>query len=154
MEQTVRMIISKAKSEAVDRYRHFWRFGMVGVINTAVDFSAFAFLHSFWGIDKLISQAAGYSAGLVNSFILNKSWTFENKATRQETIRQSSKFIVVNALSLTVTLLGLKFLNENLGLSTYLSKVVVTLLAQLINFAGYKLWVFSCGKGDQGCKEV
>lgn len=150
MEQTVKMIFRKAKDERAYKYRHFRRFVIVGAINTAVDFCTFAFLHSFWGADKLLSQAAGYSAGIINSFIFNKLWTFENRATRLETIQQSSKFIIVNALSLALTLLGLRVLNDSLGLNTYLSKAVVTLLAQLINFSGYKFWVFSCRKEDNG----
>jgi len=150
MEQTVKMIFGKVKSEAAYKHRPFWRFVIVGVINTAVDFCTFAFLHSFWGADKLVSQTAGYSAGVINSFILNKFWTFENRATRLETIQQSLRFIIVNVLSLALTLLGLRVLNESLGFNTYLSKAAVTLLAQLINFSGYKFWVFSCRKGDNG----
>jgi putative flippase GtrA len=59
------------------------------------------------------------------------------------------RFIAINALSLGISLAGLKLLNENYGLNIYISKLVVTIAAQLVNYAGYKLWVFKACKGEQ-----
>lgn len=124
------------------KYKRLIRFAIVGCINTGVDFLTFTLLHSAFQTDKLICQAAGYSMGVANSFILNKLWTFESHGSKHESSRELLKFIVVNAVSLGVSLLGLQILNGNLKINVYISKAAVTVLAQAVNYLGYKLWVF------------
>lgn len=125
-----------------EKYRSLIRFIIVGCINTGVDFFTFSILHSLFGLDKMISQISGYSMGVVNSFILNKLWTFENKRSKVNTTNQLIRFIAVNLISLVVSLLGLKLLNEAYGINIYISKLIITGMAQAVNYAGYKLWVF------------
>lgn len=124
------------------KYKRLLRFAAVGCINTGVDFLTFTILHSAFHTDKLICQVAGYSMGVANSFILNKLWTFESHGSKYESSRELLKFVVVNAVSLGVSLLGLQILNGNLKVNVYISKVIVTVLAQAVNYFGYKLWVF------------
>lgn len=61
--------------------RSFWtqlmKYGVVGVLNTvitaAVIYVCLQLLH--W--DPIVSNAIGYAAGLLNSFLLNSRWTFQ-----------------------------------------------------------------------------
>ena len=58
----------------------FWKFILVGVINTlvgtAVMFGCYNLLHlSYW-----VSSAANYIVGSVVSYFLNKNFTFQNKS--------------------------------------------------------------------------
>lgn len=125
-----------------EKYKSMFRFIIVGCINTGVDFLAFTVLHSHFGFDKLLCQVAGYSLGTVNSFILNKLWTFDNRKSNFNTANQIVRFTAVNLLSLGISLLAIKHINENLGVNIYVSKVIITGIAQAINYVGYKLWVF------------
>ncbi|MDF2881204.1 MAG: GtrA family protein [Clostridiaceae bacterium] len=125
------------------KLKHISRFGVVGVLNTIIDFLAFTICNGLIGINYISSQVAGYSFGVTNSFILNKKWTFHDKSSNKKTFRELIQFIVVNLISLGITLIAMNFLVKNLRLNIYLSKVIVTLIAQITNFAGYKLWVFS-----------
>lgn len=124
------------------KYKRLLRFAVVGCINTGVDFLTFTLLHGAFQTDKLICQLAGYSMGVANSFILNKLWTFESHNSKYESSWELLRFIIVNAVSLGVSLLGLQILNGNLKINVYISKVIVTVLAQAVNYLGYKLWVF------------
>ncbi len=124
-----------------DKYKKILRFVTVGCINTGVDFLTFTVLHAAMGCEKLISQTAGYGMGIVNSFILNKLWTFENRNS-SDMPRQLFRFLTVNAVSLAVSLLGLKLLNDTYGINVYVSKILVTAGAQVVNYTGYKLLVF------------
>ncbi|MCR4436886.1 MAG: GtrA family protein [Clostridiales bacterium] len=125
-----------------EKYRSVFRFLLVGCLNTGVDFLTFTALHGLFGLDKLICQAAGYGAGIANSFILNKLWTFGNRKSGLSTAGQMVRFVAVNAVSLGVSLLGIQCLSGNLGVNLYISKVLVTGLIQAVNYTGYKLWVF------------
>lgn len=125
------------------RFKHLSRFSMIGVINTLIDFTVFSILHSLFGVSYVLSQGLGYSIGVANSFILNKKWTFSDRKANKKSIHEFFQFVVVNLISLIITMMAMNLLVESLNLNVYISKVLVTILAQVTNFLGYKLWVFS-----------
>ena len=124
------------------KYKSLWRFGIVGCSNTLVDFAVFTILWEFFRINYLYCQVAAYIAGIINSFVLNKVWTFESKTSNIESSRQLVKFIIINLFSLTVSLLGLRLLSGEMHLNVYFAKVAVTVITLAINYSGYKWWVF------------
>ncbi|KZL93990.1 GtrA family protein [Clostridium magnum] len=126
-----------------EKYKTFIHFLIVGFINTGVDFVTFSILFSFFHIDKLICQVFGYSVGIVNSFIMNKIFTFKEKDIECSIVIQSVRFISVNVVSLGISIIALGILNYNLCINVYMSKLIITVIAQGINYFGYKLWVFS-----------
>lgn len=130
-------------SDICRRGQSYWRFAVVGFSNTAVDFSVFTILKAIFHMNFFICQVVAFSAGIINSFILNKKWTFESQTARLETSVQLCKFVLVNIMSLSISLLGLKLLNGNLSVNIYWAKVAVTVITQAINYSGYRWWVFS-----------
>jgi putative flippase GtrA len=56
------------------------RFAVVGVLNTATDFTIFATLHLAHGVAPVLANITGYCAGLAQSFALNRGWTFRTPA--------------------------------------------------------------------------
>lgn len=119
------------------------RFSTTGVINTLVDFIIFTICNSILGIHYIISQVVGYSFGVANSFIFNKKWTFESNNSSKKISHELVQFIIVNLISLIITLVSIKYLVGSFNLNIYVSKVIVTLMAQVVNFVSYKLWVFN-----------
>lgn len=136
--------------DLLSRYRSYWRFGIVGCSNTFVDFAVFTILRELLGVNYLWCQAWGYTFGTLNSFILNKKWTFESKTSNIKTSIQLSQFITVNLVSMGVSVLGLKLLSGHWHLNVYAAKVAVTVVTQVINYSGYRFWVFSDKKAVQG----
>lgn len=125
------------------KLKHLSRFSMIGVINTLIDFAVFTIFNSLFGVSYILSQGLGYSLGVANSFLLNKKWTFEDRKANKKSFYEFLQFIVVNLISLIITMMAMNLLVENLNLNVYISKVLITILAQITNFLGYKLWVFS-----------
>lgn len=119
------------------------RFSTTGVINTLVDFIIFTICHSIFGIYYTISQVIGYSFGVANSFIFNKKWTFEQNNSSKKTSHELAQFTIVNLISLIITLISIKYLVGSFNLNVYVAKIIVTLIAQVVNFVSYKLWVFN-----------
>src|SRR5207245_2831310 len=70
--------------------RHMMRFGLVGGLNTLIDLLALNGLLLLFPTTSssllLVYNALAYSLGAVNSFLLNKYWTFgsRQKVTRGE----------------------------------------------------------------------
>ena len=57
------------------------RFGTVGAGNTLIDFVVFFLLTSL-RVPYLAAQLFSYSAGVANSYIWNRTWTFQVKEKR------------------------------------------------------------------------
>ncbi|ATH95104.1 membrane protein [Bacillus glycinifermentans] len=114
------------------------RFGTVGVGNTLIDFGVF-FLLTALNVPYLLAQVCSYTAGILNSYIWNRTWTFrvKEKVRGQEIIR----FLIINLAASGITFLLLYGL-QKAGLSLVSSKVTATVGGMVINFIGNRLWVF------------
>ena len=116
------------------------KFGMVGVMNTLVDFIVYQLL-VYFGLHYAAAQCISYSCGLLNSYFFNSRWTF--KETKKYTKQEFARFILVNLISLGISVLLLRLCYEVLGITSDLvAKLIVTALVMVINFIGNKLFVF------------
>ncbi len=116
------------------------RFALTGVLNTAVDFAVFTVLTYLIGAGTYISQAIAYSAGILNSYLVNRSWTFQSRENFWS--RQMVRFILVNLALLLVSVIVIWFLFEQLGLPKLLAKIMATGVTVVLGFAANRLWVF------------
>lgn len=60
----------------------FWaqllKYGVVGVVNTLITAVVIYLCQELLGWAPVLSNALGYAAGLLNSFLLNTRWTFRS----------------------------------------------------------------------------
>ncbi|MFB7140168.1 GtrA family protein [Gottfriedia sp. NPDC056225] len=129
----------------INQFKGFVKFGIVGLINTGVDFIVFTLLiYALTNMPYIVAQVISYSCGIVNSYLLNKRWTF--KAKNQNGVQEKMRFVIVNAITLLLTLLILKVCSEWFGLSVLVSKLVATCVSVLMNYVGSRYWVFTSSK--------
>ena len=118
----------------------FLRFCTVGLSNTAVDFTTF-FLLNLAGVPYILAQMISYSAGVVNSFLINRKWTFRVKD--RTNIYEITRFMIVNGFSL-LSSSGLLFIMYHVGhIELWPSKLAATGISVFLNFIGSRIWVFS-----------
>lgn len=117
----------------------FIKFGITGVINTAVDFVVF-WLLSHFGINQYIAQVVSYSCGMANSYIINRSWTFKSKAGFLG--RQLCRFIAANILMLLLSLVVLFVATAAFSLPKLIAKLIATVFTMCGGFLLNRLWVF------------
>lgn len=118
--------------------RQLVRFNLVGVLNTAVDFSLF-FLLSRFSMPYLLAQICSYSCGIANSYVCNKYWTFGVTGSNPG---EMVKFATLNLLALALSVLLVFLCHSLLQMRLVPAKIVATLLTMLISFFGNRLWVF------------
>ena len=119
--------------------RQFLVYSFVGLLNTAVHFSVFVVLLRLLGVPILVASAIGYAAGVANSYVLNRIWTFS--VTTPANALEFGRFALVNVISLLLNLAVLKYLTS-IGLMPELSQVVAICASLVANFAGNKWWAF------------
>src|SRR6266567_1973182 len=128
--------------QLIARHRHtigeFFKFALVGVLNTGVDVAIF-FLLTWLGIPYVAAQVVSYSSGAANSYLLNKVWTFRSCGLSYAEI---VRFVVVNLASLGISVVILSLLHERTGFTLAAAKGGATVCALAANFLGNKLWVF------------
>lgn len=122
-----------------EKCRRVILFGLTGCINTLVDFGMFTVCSELLHMTPAPSQAAGYAAGVVCSFVLNRKFTFRDGQSRL--LWQLLSFVLVNAVSLGASSLLISVLTSA-ELNKYIAKVIVTLVSMCINYFGYKHLVF------------
>ena len=81
----------------------FIKYMLVGCLNTGITLGVIFLCKSLLGINPYVSNALGYVAGLINSFIWNKNWVFKSqKGYSREAIKFAVGFGVCYALQLLV----------------------------------------------------
>ncbi len=130
----------------------FVKYCLVGVMNTLVTLGVIFVCKSVLGCDLYLSNALGYVAGVVNSFMWNRTWVFRSQGHFS---REAIVFLVGFGLCYSLQLLavwgmtqsplgrlefdlGGVFTLSGYGVATLLGNVVYTLL----NFIYNKLVTF------------
>lgn len=129
----------------------FARYCAVGVLNTAVTFAVIYLCTAVAGFNEYLGNILGYFAGLVNSFIFNKLWTFRSRGGyRGEAVRFAVGFGVCYLLQLwavwMLTSSALGDLTFNVHGLVFTGYAVATLLGNIVytlaNFIFNKLVTF------------
>ena len=118
----------------------FVRFCVTGGINTLVDFVVFFLLTSSLNWPVIPSQVLSYSAGILNSYCINRRWTFQTR--NRFFSREMLLFIGVNLAVLGVSVLSVWALTSRIGLGVLLSKLCTTALTMVLGFILNRLVVF------------
>lgn len=116
------------------------RFGIVGVMNTAVDYAVFLLLFYAVGLPSVVSKVISYSAGVVNSYIFNSRWTFKEQS--RDSARQKARFLLVSLAGCAAGAGAVKLFVDVLGWAGWLGNGASICLTVGINFLGSKLFVF------------
>ncbi len=151
--QADRTWLEKAKQKST-WWHHFWqitRFALVGCLNTVIDLLVLnALLWLFPGQNTwivLVFNSIAYTIGAINSFLLNKYWTFRHK--ERITTREVLRFLLttgVGVLCSDALLWGvgveLRPLIANQTVLTNIAKIVAVLGMAAVSYLGMRLWVF------------
>ncbi|MDQ7095613.1 GtrA family protein [Desulfosporosinus sp. PR] len=121
------------------RQQEFFKFCLVGVFNTGIDFTLFALLFAR-GVPLLPAHTLAYGSGVINSFLLNRKWTFKESAPQP--LGQLLRFVLLNLFSLAVTYELLVWFHYTWGWPLLASRALAVVASLAMNFGGSRLWVF------------
>lgn len=150
--------VSREKREGLASLWQIVHFGMVGILNTVIDVFTLNLLLWFFPTQNanflLVYNSVAFLFGALNSFWLNKYWTFQQKhqATGSEIVR----FALINTLGIlcndSLLWITAGLLHPVIGngfLWANLSKLVAVVGTSVVTYLGMKFWVFASMPQEQ-----
>ncbi|MFR4137384.1 MAG: GtrA family protein [Anaerobutyricum hallii] len=127
----------------------FWKFVLVGIINTLIGTTAMFVAYNLLHLNYWLSSASNYAVGSIVSYFLNKYFTFQNK-------EKSAKQVVMFIINITICYLlayGLAkpmvswiLSSENKVVQDNLSMLVGMGAFVVFNYFGQRLFVFKTSR--------
>jgi len=121
--------------------REFFKFAIVGVINTFIHLFILYLFVEFFNMWYILASFLAYFFAVSNSFVLNTVWTF-GANIKDKPVFRYLKFFIISTIAALFNLLFLIIFTEMLGLWYMLSQVIAIVLTLIINFVGNKLWTY------------
>ena len=123
----------------------FARFVVVGCANFVVSFAAFYASYQYLPLDETggrgaVANVLAYCAGLVNSFVLNRLWTFRAEG---RVAVHALKFGLLNAATLVGSTAIVLLLVDRAGLPALGVWLPLTLVILTVHYLGMKHWAFA-----------
>jgi putative flippase GtrA len=117
----------------------FVKYLMVGMVNTVAGFAVIVFCLEVIGLNPVASNATGFAAGLIISFLLNRSFSFRSSVPVATGLLS---FTAVAAVGYLLNLAALLAGQNILHLGTYPSQILAVATYVLVVFFASKKLVF------------
>jgi putative flippase GtrA len=115
------------------------RYGLVGVTNTAVTVATYAIVIAV-GLPVPIAAIAGWTAGAVNGYRLNRAWTFRSALTGAG---PAARYVVVAAFGAGLNAIGATIAVGHEHLPRLAGEVAILPAVTLVTFVLCRRWVFA-----------
>ena len=116
------------------------RFMLVGVLNTAIDFAVFFALVEGFGVAIVPANVLAFATAVINSFFLNKYWSFAGRTSSRPNTIQLPLFVAVNLVGMVLSTGILWWLAG--FFPVWLAKVLATVASFIWNFVASRQLVF------------
>ena len=116
------------------------KYGVVGLSKTLITMIVIWVMMKGLGCQEGLSNLTGYVAGLLNSFIWNKKWTFKGSSTGW--FRGAFRFMVAFGVCYALQYGLVLVLNERLTIDHYYNHLIGMLFYTAINFLANKFYTF------------
>lgn len=121
-------------------YKNIGKFGVVGIINTIIDFLVYFVLTHFLGFYFIAAHVCSFFIAAINSFFWNAIWTFGN-LKRDQIFKQVFRFILIAVAGLAISTATITFAEQVVD-NIYFAKIIATVVTFAWNYTGSFLFVF------------
>ncbi len=144
-----RSLFLKIISSLYERWRHLVhelaKFGIVGAVNTILDFGLANLLYLGFGWPSLGAKTGSVAVAATSSFFMNRHWTFRHRA-RTGLRREYTLFFLLNGVGLLIANACILVVEHGFGKTGALwfnvAQVAGLALGMVFRFTTYKRFVF------------
>ena len=120
--------------------RQFVKYGLVGASNTIVNFVVYSIGVTI-GIHYLIALVLGYAVGALNSYLLNRHWTFRAGHIAHTTA--GTRFALVTSAAIALNVALLYVLVHHAGIAKTPAQAILVLPILAVTFPINRWWSFA-----------
>ena len=117
----------------------FLKFGIVGISNTLLTLAVYTLQLKVFVVWYLAASAIGFAVGTINSFLLNRRWTFRGHVGDAFT---PVRWTIVQCCGLGLNLGLLYVLVHDAGMDKLVAQIVATAVVTVSTFAANRAWTF------------
>ena len=121
--------------------RQFIKYGIVGASNTVLTFVIYTVLVEGLGVEYVIALLVGYLAGSLNSYLLNRHWTFRAGHLAHASV--GPRFAVVQIVAIGANTGLLILFVDDLHVHKVLAQAILTVPVLAVTFFVNRAWSFA-----------
>jgi putative flippase GtrA len=118
------------------------RFAVVGATNTVLSWCVYAVLEHV-GVHYLLASALAFVLGALNSYVLNRRWTFHSRGRRAP---EAARFVVIQCIGLGIDVALLYVLTQDAGVHHLIAQALVFPVASAVTFGLSRQWAFAAAR--------
>ena len=121
--------------------RQFVKYGIVGASNTVLTFVVYTVLVLDVGVPYVIALILGYIAGSLNSYLLNRRWTFRAGHLAHASV--GPRFAIVQLVAIGANTGLLILFVDDLHVHKILAQAILTVPVLAVTFFVNRAWSFA-----------
>jgi len=121
------------------------RFGLTGLLNTAVGLGTIFALKWFFGVPDTQANLVGYGVGMVVSYYVNSRWTFQYKQALHTKV---VPYALVLLCAYLVNLATVHLLIGGLQVNSYVAQTAGTIPYSLLSYVLLRRYVFGVSSAN------
>jgi putative flippase GtrA len=110
-------------------------FGLVGIINSAVDFGVFSFGYYYLGLPIIVANTMAWVIAVTGSYFLNSTITFAHESGRKLSPRSYLGFALSQVAGFIANTVTVWCMVELLQVPAWAAKVVAIFVSFVVNFS-------------------
>ncbi len=144
VEKKVDEILKKLNIKiSKDQYNllvQIFKFFIVGVVATIIDFIIYYICYNKINLDPLIANIISFSISVIYNYIASVKWVFDTDKNKNKKVL-FIEFISLSILGLLLTELLLFIFINKLSFNEMVSKIIATIVTMVFNFITRKIFI-------------
>lgn len=118
-----------------------FKFGVVGVLATVLDFLFLYLFTDVFGIYYLLSAAVSFVLSTLFNYVASMRFVFSSKFNKDEKSKEVLLFVILSVIGLLLNQFLMWLFVEKITLYYMLAKIVATFFVMAWNFISRKIWL-------------
>lgn len=131
--------VESARRSIASGLVQIFRYAIVGVGVNVLAFALYLFL-TYNGTGPKLAATICFACGVAIGFVLNRSWSFGNRAAIRHTM---PRYVIAYAVAYGVNIFGLYALVDVLGYPHQLVQILLVLVIACGLFVAQRFWIFA-----------
>ena len=140
VDEILKKLNIKISKDQYNLLAQIFKFFIVGVVATIIDFIIYYICYNKINLDPLIANIISFSISVIYNYIASVKWVFDTDKNKNKKVL-FIEFISLSILGLLLTELLLFIFINKLSFNEMVSKIIATIVTMVFNFITRKIFI-------------